>query len=729
MITPLSKVIEINFNLTETINTLLANARTGKRFNTADTDAWFEFGFTDANIQNGTFNLTLINLKDESKFEHEGIAFNSNPFYYKLDSGADMQTNEIKHAGTWIGQLVVTLANGKSATQKFMFDIESHILDGTVASVTMLEGYSVLMAQIENAKELLDQYNIDYAALLADLEAIYYSRLLSVKQQLADIATLSTSAFPRNVGETEDGPRIRRMFSYYDTTNKKVMFKFDEGAYTLTTIIDPPSNCALDFCKSLITSNILTSVFEGIINIYNKENIEIFGANIDGNIKSIADYTNLIATNIDIPAIYIYCSKNIRVHDNTIENVANSFVQINSYNALSHGYGTASGVDKYSKDIKIHDNKLKNSWYDTGIAIFGGCVNDYIINSDTTKNVDVYGNEISYVGLTEFGKYASRIEGEGIELDNGTTSCDIYHNEIHHCMTGVNADDGSTDYSINDNNIHDCDDGISLYPKFNMSNTGILINNQYYICKDVSVVRNKISNVANIGISLLHGSVNDVISMRIKDNIIDGCKDGLNLYEAHYDSAGNLITTGLPSVNDVTSGLIDNLIVDGNVVRNASKYALNVGKILHGSNIRIRDNFLDGVIYDIRIDQCTGITYDNNLLKHGTISDNSTMPTGLIGNKIKTIIKTTPPTVGAWNQGDLCINPLTYNGQYEKFVCSTAGTPGTWQGINQIGFNNLPTSSRPATGIYRGYYYFDTTLNKFCYYNGTAWTDAMGKVV
>ena len=189
MITPLSKVIEINFNLTETINTLLANAVTGKQFNTADTDAWFEFGFTDANIQNGTYNLTLINLKDKSKFEHEGIAFTSNPFYYQLDSGADMQTNEIKHAGTWIGQLVVTLANGKSATQKFMFDIESHILDGTVASVTMLEGYSVLMAQIENAKELLDQYNIDYAALLADLEATFNSRLLAAEQQLAEAAT------------------------------------------------------------------------------------------------------------------------------------------------------------------------------------------------------------------------------------------------------------------------------------------------------------------------------------------------------------------------------------------------------------------------------------------------------------------------------------------------------------------------------------------------------------
>ena len=46
MITPLSKVIDINFNLNETSKTLLANAVTGKQFNTADTDAWFEFGRT-----------------------------------------------------------------------------------------------------------------------------------------------------------------------------------------------------------------------------------------------------------------------------------------------------------------------------------------------------------------------------------------------------------------------------------------------------------------------------------------------------------------------------------------------------------------------------------------------------------------------------------------------------------------------------------------------------------
>lgn len=188
MITPLSKVIDLKFNLNETNKSLLFRTATGKQFNTTDTDAWLQIEFTDTNIQSGTYNLTLINLKDHSKFEHEGIAFNSNPFYYKLDSGADMLKNEIKHAGTWIGQLVVTLDNGQSTTQQFIFDIESHILDGEVASVTMLEGYSVLIAQINAAKALLDQYNIDYAALLADLEATYNSRLFSVEQQLEQAA-------------------------------------------------------------------------------------------------------------------------------------------------------------------------------------------------------------------------------------------------------------------------------------------------------------------------------------------------------------------------------------------------------------------------------------------------------------------------------------------------------------------------------------------------------------
>lgn len=188
----LSKIIPLSFDLNDTNASNAAQLMTKRQFNTADTDAWFEVsleGFVDTA---GSFDITLFNLNDKSVFNHTGKPFTTSPFYYKLDSESDETTNEIRHAGRWIGQIVVTLANGNSATRKFIFDIEGHILDGTVASVTMLDGYNVLMTQIQNSKDLLDQYNIDYAALLADLEATYKSRLFSVEQQLAE--TLNKSA-------------------------------------------------------------------------------------------------------------------------------------------------------------------------------------------------------------------------------------------------------------------------------------------------------------------------------------------------------------------------------------------------------------------------------------------------------------------------------------------------------------------------------------------------------
>ena len=86
-----------------------------------------------------------------------------------MDSESDETTNEIRHAGRWIGQIVVTLANGNSATRKFIFDIEGHILDGADVQTILLEDYNALIATINTSKDLLAQYNVDYAALIADV--------------------------------------------------------------------------------------------------------------------------------------------------------------------------------------------------------------------------------------------------------------------------------------------------------------------------------------------------------------------------------------------------------------------------------------------------------------------------------------------------------------------------------------------------------------------------------
>ena len=166
-----SKVIPLSLRLNDTDTSLVSQLVTNRQFNTADTDAWFSFTLEGLAATTGTFDLTLINLQDKSVFNHTDKVFNTNPFYYKLDSGTDELTNEIRHAGKWVGQLVVTLANGDSATRKFIFGIEGHILDGTVVQTILLEDYNTLIASIESAKDELTQYNIDYSTLISTVES------------------------------------------------------------------------------------------------------------------------------------------------------------------------------------------------------------------------------------------------------------------------------------------------------------------------------------------------------------------------------------------------------------------------------------------------------------------------------------------------------------------------------------------------------------------------------
>ncbi len=188
-----SKIIPLSFDLNDTSASNAAQLMTKRQFNTADTDAWFQISLDDFVDTAGSFDITLFNLNDKSVFNHTGKPFTTNPFYYKLDSGSDETTNEIRHAGRWIGQIVVTLANGDSATRKFIFDIEGHILDGADVQTILLEDYNALIATINTLKDLLTQYNVDYAALLVDVTTAEGVREQAEIDRAAVFATLVES--------------------------------------------------------------------------------------------------------------------------------------------------------------------------------------------------------------------------------------------------------------------------------------------------------------------------------------------------------------------------------------------------------------------------------------------------------------------------------------------------------------------------------------------------------
>lgn len=43
---------------------------------------------------------------------------------------------------------------------------------------------------------------------------------------------------------------------------------------------------------------------------------------------------------------------------------------------------------------------------------------------------------------------------------------------------------------------------------------------------------------------------------------------------------------------------------------------------------------------------------------------------------------TTAPTAGTYNQGDMCFNCSPTNGGVAFWICSIAGTPGTWRTVS-----------------------------------------------
>ena len=191
--TALSKVIALKFKINDVDVPKTTQLSTNKQFNTTDTDAWFTFELDGLAATNGTYDLTLINLDDKSIFRHDHVLFPTLPFHYKLNSSEDVTLNEIRHAGRWLGQLVVTLSNGDTTARQFGFNIAGHILDGQDAQVILLSDYQALINTINLAKDDLAQYNIDYAALIADVMTAEGVREQAEIDRAAVFATLVES--------------------------------------------------------------------------------------------------------------------------------------------------------------------------------------------------------------------------------------------------------------------------------------------------------------------------------------------------------------------------------------------------------------------------------------------------------------------------------------------------------------------------------------------------------
>ncbi|MNQ84332.1 hypothetical protein D3C85_994560 [compost metagenome] len=93
---------------------------------------------------------------------------------------------------------------------------------------------------------------------------------------------------------------------------------------------------------------------------------------------------------------------------------------------------------------------------------------------------------------------------------------------------------------------------------------------------------------------------------------------------------------------------------------------------------------------------------------------------------------TSAPTVGAWLRGDRIVIRAPFIGGVTEYICTTAGSPGTWRASQWLTGRGAtagrPTLSANDTGVT----FLDNTLaagGKIVIWNGTAWVDATGAVV
>lgn len=148
----LSKVIEVTFNPLDTSNTSVKNTR--QSLYTTDTDAWIFLKVDKMNNPTGTYSLVLYNREDGSVFQRKGDIVEGAAYYKLLQE-------EIKHAGRWLGQVVITLNNGETTASRFSFSVDGHILDGKDVRQIVIQDFQALMAQLNDLKNVAEQNELN----------------------------------------------------------------------------------------------------------------------------------------------------------------------------------------------------------------------------------------------------------------------------------------------------------------------------------------------------------------------------------------------------------------------------------------------------------------------------------------------------------------------------------------------------------------------------------------
>jgi parallel beta-helix repeat protein len=434
-------------------------------------------------------------------------------------------------------------------------------------------------------------------------------------------------------------------------------FKSYGGVLKIKNNVCVDSNALYYFINNISSQDTLT--YYGYPNVI-LDNLKIDGNQANNTLYNVADPITICGDNVKVINCYIYNApdsgimftnvKNSRCVNNRIDNCRDLGIYVNDGTGTSSSENTISGniitraqygaisLKRISTKMIVSNNLI----YDCG----NGILLDFAIrvnSNDYSYNMTITNNRIRYIGFS----YPTAT-GYGIMLKGGKNSI-VTNNRIEKTFAQGIRLEGSSE-NIIANNIVEGD----------RTNGDLNKNSGIYLVSKTD------EN------SILYNSDNN----KILDNIVKICnRRGIEFSTSNIAGSvltnneviGNTVsdtrTTGIFLDAGVTGGkFVRNVATDG--IANDSGFEVTSG----AKNFLFADNdcvnvFLLGVTEYAN----AGIYFTKQGTKKVTSTKNNAVPTG-----------------GTWAVGDRCDNHSGTIGQPKGWLCTTAGTPGTWTSLGNL---------------------------------------------
>ena len=410
------------------------------------------------------------------------------------------------------------------------------------------------------------------------------------------------------------------------------------------------------------------------------------------------------------------------------------------------------------------------------IMLEGVCENITIEGHTIIGNADATNVEDVGSGLNSLGQPINR--QSGIANNSGQTlkNIRILNNNIYNVAIGisVNSDlsgvlDGIVIEGNHIENIYGINSGSGYgihAAQGNLTSTNVLIKSNYiknayrhsiYIAKgsgyvlESNIIKDHRKNASNPEFLRSTIFVSRTSNAIVSNNFLEDCSGGIMIVPSEV-SVGNF-----PSKN---------ILVDSNLIINSPIMSINVGyispeiykeldgvkisnnlivgsfgmKLYYGKNLTIENNNIllsglnsNGIVFSPKSEQDYGVVYsDNWVVKNNYIIADiiyrfeEICKTGTNLTIDSNIVK---PTTNLFSTQHYVKNQnITIIGHDDSGI--------SWEGItrqNNLTYKKLileqeTTSNRPPTPL-KGQIFYDTSINKPIWYNGSQWTDALGNTI